>query len=217
MDECPETAATGLMHRCPEMPDHIGIQTDGDPCRAALQRVGRGVELVPAAGDGDVTGVEAVGNVESAFFEAAEQAGVQLRFEAAVAGVVPVIRVVQESFGAVEFDKVAFGYDDARPILRGGEGPPGQLGEGLRFGFCFGALRSRLGVSFQRGLFGSGLNKGCLGLDKRLGGPELIELAAAIPIRTRTDVYELADVNRALADLAVGRVSGAAVLQIAGG
>ncbi len=39
-------------------------------------------------------------------FAAAEQAGVQLRFEAAVAGVVPVIRVVQESFGAVEFDKV---------------------------------------------------------------------------------------------------------------
>ncbi len=39
-------------------------------------------------------------------FAAAEQAGVQLRFEAAVAGVVPVIRVVQESFGAVEFNKV---------------------------------------------------------------------------------------------------------------
>ncbi|MCB0830960.1 MAG: homoserine dehydrogenase, partial [Solirubrobacterales bacterium] len=39
-------------------------------------------------------------------FEAAEEAGVQLRFEAAVAAVVPVIRVVQESFGAVEFNKV---------------------------------------------------------------------------------------------------------------
>jgi len=39
-------------------------------------------------------------------FAAADEAGVQLRFEAAVAGVVPVIRVVQESFGAVEFDKV---------------------------------------------------------------------------------------------------------------
>jgi homoserine dehydrogenase len=39
-------------------------------------------------------------------FAAAEEAGVQLRFEAAVAGVVPVIRVVQESFGAVEFTKV---------------------------------------------------------------------------------------------------------------
>jgi homoserine dehydrogenase len=39
-------------------------------------------------------------------YEAAEKAGVQLRFEAAVAAVVPVIRVVQESFGAVEFSKV---------------------------------------------------------------------------------------------------------------
>jgi homoserine dehydrogenase len=39
-------------------------------------------------------------------FAAADEAGVQLRFEAAVAGVVPVIRVVQESFGAVEFNKV---------------------------------------------------------------------------------------------------------------
>jgi homoserine dehydrogenase len=39
-------------------------------------------------------------------FAAAEANGVQLRFEAAVAAVVPVIRVVQESFGAVEFSKV---------------------------------------------------------------------------------------------------------------
>lgn len=39
-------------------------------------------------------------------FAAAAEAGVQLRFEAAVAAVVPVIRVVQESFGAVEFSKV---------------------------------------------------------------------------------------------------------------
>ena len=39
-------------------------------------------------------------------FAAAEETGVQLRFEAAVAAVVPVIRVVQESFGAVEFSKV---------------------------------------------------------------------------------------------------------------
>jgi homoserine dehydrogenase len=40
-------------------------------------------------------------------FEAAERAGVQLRFEAAVAAVVPVIRVVQESFTAVDFTKVS--------------------------------------------------------------------------------------------------------------
>ncbi|MCO5315876.1 MAG: homoserine dehydrogenase [Solirubrobacterales bacterium] len=40
-------------------------------------------------------------------FAAADEAGVQLRFEAAVAAVVPVIRVVQESFGTVEFSKVS--------------------------------------------------------------------------------------------------------------
>jgi homoserine dehydrogenase len=39
-------------------------------------------------------------------FEAAREAGVQLRFEAAVAGVIPVIRVIQESFGVTEIDKV---------------------------------------------------------------------------------------------------------------
>ncbi len=40
-------------------------------------------------------------------FAAAQEAGVQLRFEAAIAGVVPVVRAVQESFGAVEFTKVS--------------------------------------------------------------------------------------------------------------
>jgi homoserine dehydrogenase len=39
-------------------------------------------------------------------FAAARQAGVQLRFEAAVAGVVPVIRVIQESLAATEITKV---------------------------------------------------------------------------------------------------------------
>jgi homoserine dehydrogenase len=39
-------------------------------------------------------------------FEAARAAGVQLRFEAAVAGAVPVIRVIQESLGATEIAKV---------------------------------------------------------------------------------------------------------------
>jgi homoserine dehydrogenase len=39
-------------------------------------------------------------------FEAARAAGVQLRFEAAVAGVVPVIRVIQESLTATEITKV---------------------------------------------------------------------------------------------------------------
>ncbi|MGA7397901.1 MAG: homoserine dehydrogenase [Solirubrobacterales bacterium] len=40
-------------------------------------------------------------------FAAAEEAGVQLRFEAAIAAVVPVVRVLQESFGSVEFTKVS--------------------------------------------------------------------------------------------------------------
>ena len=39
-------------------------------------------------------------------FEAAREEGVQLRFEAAVAGVVPVIRVIQESLAATEITKV---------------------------------------------------------------------------------------------------------------
>jgi homoserine dehydrogenase len=39
-------------------------------------------------------------------FDAARDAGVQLRFEAAVAGVVPVIRVIQESLAASEITKV---------------------------------------------------------------------------------------------------------------
>jgi homoserine dehydrogenase len=39
-------------------------------------------------------------------FDAAREAGVQLRFEAAVAGAIPVVRVIQESFGATEISKV---------------------------------------------------------------------------------------------------------------
>ena len=39
-------------------------------------------------------------------FDAARDAGVELRFEAAVAGVVPVIRVIQESLAATEITKV---------------------------------------------------------------------------------------------------------------
>ena len=39
-------------------------------------------------------------------FDAARDAGVQLRFEAAVAGVVPVIRVIQESLAVTEITKV---------------------------------------------------------------------------------------------------------------
>ncbi len=39
-------------------------------------------------------------------FDAAREAGVQLRFEAAVAGVIPIVRTIQESFGATEISKV---------------------------------------------------------------------------------------------------------------
>ncbi|MGE5281326.1 MAG: homoserine dehydrogenase [Chloroflexota bacterium] len=39
-------------------------------------------------------------------FEAAREAGVQLRFEAAVAAAIPIVRVIQESFGAIEIAKV---------------------------------------------------------------------------------------------------------------
>jgi homoserine dehydrogenase len=40
-------------------------------------------------------------------FEAARKAGVQLRFEAAVAGVIPIIRVIQESLSAAELTRVS--------------------------------------------------------------------------------------------------------------
>jgi homoserine dehydrogenase len=39
-------------------------------------------------------------------FDAAREAGVQLRFEAAVAGVIPIVRVIQESFGVTDIAKV---------------------------------------------------------------------------------------------------------------
>ena len=39
-------------------------------------------------------------------FTVAREAGVQLRFEAAVAGVIPIVRTIQESFGVTKIDKV---------------------------------------------------------------------------------------------------------------
>jgi homoserine dehydrogenase len=39
-------------------------------------------------------------------FDVAREAGVQLRFEAAVAGVLPIVRAIQESFGVTEIAKV---------------------------------------------------------------------------------------------------------------
>jgi alcohol dehydrogenase, propanol-preferring len=48
----------------------------------------------------------------------------------------------------------------------------------------------------------------------RPDGEELLRLAAAIPIRTTTTPYPLAEAAAALADLAHGRVTGAAVLRV---
>jgi alcohol dehydrogenase, propanol-preferring len=48
----------------------------------------------------------------------------------------------------------------------------------------------------------------------RRDGEELLQLAAAIPIRTTTTPYPLAEAATALADLAHGRVTGAAVLRV---
>ena len=48
----------------------------------------------------------------------------------------------------------------------------------------------------------------------RADGEEFLELAARIPIRATVTPYQLADANRALADLAGDRVDGAAVLQV---
>ncbi len=46
----------------------------------------------------------------------------------------------------------------------------------------------------------------------RRDATELLALAGEIPLVTHHQTYELADANRALADLSAGRVSGAAVL-----
>ena len=76
-------------------------------------------------------------------FALAREMGVQLRFEAAVAGAIPIVRVIQESFGVTEVSKVVRhrqrhhqlhpqrdGRD--RRGLRGGAGP--RPGAGLRRG-----------------------------------------------------------------------------------
>lgn len=46
---------------------------------------------------------------------------------------------------------------------------------------------------------------------------ELIDLAARLPIRTRTESFALDEVNQALLRLSDGRISGAAVLEMGGG
>jgi propanol-preferring alcohol dehydrogenase len=46
----------------------------------------------------------------------------------------------------------------------------------------------------------------------RRDGEQFLELAAAIPVRTRVKPYPLTEANRALLDLKEGRIDGAAVL-----
>jgi propanol-preferring alcohol dehydrogenase len=44
---------------------------------------------------------------------------------------------------------------------------------------------------------------------------EFLDLASAIPIRPEVQAYDLAEANRALGDLAAGRIRGAKVLTVA--
>ena len=71
-----------------------------DPARDYVERALRGGRHVVTANK------QLVARHGEQLFEAAREAGVQLRFEAAVAGVVPVIRVIQESLAATEITKV---------------------------------------------------------------------------------------------------------------
>ena len=71
-----------------------------DPARAwVLRALERGRHVVTA-------NKQLIAQFGDELFDAARDAGVQLRFEAAVAGVVPVIRVIQESLAATEITKV---------------------------------------------------------------------------------------------------------------
>jgi homoserine dehydrogenase len=71
-----------------------------EPARAwVLRALERGRHVVTA-------NKQLIAQFGDELFDAARDAGVQLRFEAAVAGVVPVIRVIQESLAATEITKV---------------------------------------------------------------------------------------------------------------
>src|SRR5690606_14674222 len=71
-----------------------------DPARDYVLRALRGGRHVVTANK------QLVAQHGDELFAAAREAGVQLRFEAAVAGVVPIIRVIQESLAATEITKV---------------------------------------------------------------------------------------------------------------
>src|SRR3954447_13646973 len=71
-----------------------------DPARAYVLRALQAAKHVITANK------QLVAQHGDELFEAARTAGVQLRFEAAVAGVVPVIRVIQESLAATRIERV---------------------------------------------------------------------------------------------------------------
>jgi homoserine dehydrogenase len=71
-----------------------------DPARDYVLRALRGGRHVVTANK------QLIAQFGDELFAAAREGGVQLRFEAAVAGVVPVIRVIQESLAATEITKV---------------------------------------------------------------------------------------------------------------
>lgn len=57
----------------------------------------------------------------------------------------------------------------------------------------------------------------CVTANTRNDGRELLEVAARISLRVAPTVYPMAEADRALADLAGGRVTGVAVIDVAGG
>lgn len=69
------------------------------------------------------------------------------------------------------------------------------------------------GLDYQRHLFQERILRSVTA-NTRADARELLRLAEAIPIRTRTVPYALEDANRALCDLKAGRVNGAAVLEV---
>jgi homoserine dehydrogenase len=74
-------------------------------------------------------------------FTVAREAGVQLRFEAAVAGVIPIVRTIQESFGVTEITKV-FGIVNGTTnfilteMAASGAGYDDVLAEAQRLGYA---------------------------------------------------------------------------------
>src|SRR4029078_2719322 len=74
-------------------------------------------------------------------FDAARRAGVQLRFEGAVAGVVPAIRVMSETLAAAHIERVHGIVNGTtnfilREIARTGEGSEEALAEAQRLGYA---------------------------------------------------------------------------------